>query len=73
MAYSIESFFRVYDDDNGCFYEIRPDSDALGCVEVSYSDGGKGDALKRCLTVPPQMARLLAQAIEGCADKLEKL
>lgn len=37
--YSVETFMRIYEDDHGWFYEIRPDADGLGCVEVRYSDG----------------------------------
>jgi hypothetical protein len=69
-GYSLENFCRVYDDTHGCYYEIRPDTDGLDCVEVTYHDGGpKGDVL-RCFTVPPEMARLLAEAIAKVAGSL---
>jgi hypothetical protein len=68
-GYSLESFYRVYDDSCGAFYEIRPDSDGLDCVEVTYHDGG-GGKVERCITVPPDMARLLAEAIVKVAGSL---
>lgn len=61
MKCSLEKFMRVYDDENGCYYEVRPDADGLGCVQISYSDGG--EAQQRVAAIPPDMALLLAKAI----------
>lgn len=69
--YSVETFMRIYEDDHGWFYEIRPDADGLGCVEVRYSDGvGNSKSLFSC---PPKAAHLLANAIHKVALEMERV
>lgn len=68
-GYTLETFMRVYDDTNGCYYEIRADADALGLVELRYAEDG--DAQSKSLTaMPPEMARLVAQAMLKIADSI---
>jgi len=71
MAYSIESFFRVYDDSNGSYWEIRPDVDALGCVEVRCYENGKLHPNQQ-LIAPPAAMQLIAKAMAAVADSMVK-
>jgi hypothetical protein len=71
-GYSTETFMRVYDNDHGYFYEIRPDADGFDCVAIFYSDGGKGDKVEQQTAMPPEMARHVARAMLAVADAIDK-
>lgn len=68
--FSIEEFSRIYSDDHGYFFEVRPDSDGAGCIEIKYSDGGEAK-IQSMLTCSPLCARLIASAMIRLADDME--
>ena len=68
-GYSLEMVMRVYDDTNGCYYEVSPDADALDLVSMGYSDGDGPAA--HVWAMPPAMARLVAAALVKVADSIE--
>lgn len=71
MKYSVDNISRVFDDDNGDFYEIKPDADGLGCLEIIYFDE-KGKNTGHRITIPPAMALLIAEEIKKQAEILIK-
>lgn len=71
MKYSVNNISRVFDDENGDFYEIRPDADGLGCLEIVYFDERGKDTGHR-ITIPPGMALLIAGEIKKQAEILIK-
>ena len=64
-AYVTEHIIRIHTPD-GEFYEIGPDSDGLGCVEVRYHNGTEYQ-LNCNVIVPPALALKLAAAIDKVA------
>ncbi len=61
MAYSAETFIRIYDDKTGEHVQVGPDADGLDCVEISQREqSGKIEAR---ITIQPEQALLLAKAI----------
>ena len=69
--FSIEPSIRIYNDDDGYWWSVGFDADALGCVRVTYCDGGKGDEERECFTVPPVAARLIADAMNAIANQID--
>ena len=62
-TYTIESHMRVYDDKHGWYVTVRPDRDGGGCCEIAWNDGDDQVKDERCIVMPWDMARLMAQAI----------
>ena len=67
MRLTTEQRLRVYDDDHGYYWEVRPDADGLG-IEVVYNEGGKGDEDQPLSTIPIVAAELIADAIKRVAS-----
>ena len=68
--YSIEKFVRVYNDDDGYFWQIGPDPDGVGLICLAYGEG-KGDP-SELTSMPIDAARLVAHAIlDACKDQTE--
>lgn len=68
--FSTELQLRVYDDDHGYYYTVKQDGDALGMVEMSYTESdGKEKSL---ITMEPDAARQVAAAILRIIDHIEK-
>lgn len=64
--FEIETVRRIVDNDgNFDDIEVKPDSDALGLVEIFCKETSD-----RYVMFPPQ-ARLVAQALMLCADEVE--
>ena len=63
-VYTLEPEYKVWDEDNGVYISVAPDG--LGCVEVSYKESGSVDRI----TMPPEQALLVAEAIKRVADHL---
>lgn len=59
--YETDVIRRVHDNGTGRNIEVKPDGDGLGLVEI---DGG--DDYGR-ITLPPEMALMVADAIGKCA------
>ena len=72
--YSIEKTYKVWDDKEGVYIEVGPDSDTGSLVQVSTE--GNPQSMQyygRCRVVmEPEMARLLADALYSAADDMEK-
>ncbi len=69
--YETEVFRRVYNNEYGCYYQIGPDADSIGCVEVRYIvEKGKmhPEQMPMC---SPECAVLIGQAMIDCAKELQ--
>ena len=62
-GYTLEQFWRVYDDGCGQFVEVREDRDGLGLVEVVQE--------KQIVTMTTEQARLVVKALTEMADYLD--
>lgn len=60
-SYSLETMYEVWDDDDGDHYEIGPDRDGLGLVEVRMRD--KDNKILLRMTFPSKQGRLISDAI----------
>ncbi len=61
MTYSLETKKEIWNDKYGTHFEIGPDRDALGLIEIrSYEEDGK---LVSTMTLQKEEATLLAIAI----------
>ena len=71
---SIETTYRVWDDDNGGYMAVGPDSDGLGLVRVFTEKGDPSEGYfgKFDFCVRPGYARVLAAAIIKAADDADK-
>lgn len=70
QKFTVEKLTQIWFDDCGERIEIGPDSDCLGLVEIRHKDKeGKAYPGAR-ITLSPQMAKALAQAILECAENL---
>lgn len=67
--YTVEKILRVYNNSDGWYYEIRPDTDGCDGVEIRYSDGD--DKINSVAMMPRDCARHLAKAIQEVADDIE--
>ena len=64
----VEKLTKIWANDCGESFEIGPDSDSLGCVEIRHRDvDGK---IYARITFPPETGKAFAQAIVDCADQL---
>lgn len=71
MKFSTETMREVWCDDQDYeHFEIGPDRDGLGCVEVRMKDK-EGKILER-FAVAPEMAELIGQAMILCAKELKQ-
>ena len=58
--FTLEAHYKIYNDADGSYIEVKPDADALGLIEIRQFDEGKEVAR---LTLPAKQAELLRQAI----------
>jgi len=70
MDITKEVVIKVFNDEDGDFYQISPDPDGLDCVEVRYFDE-TGKPSDSRLTMPPDMALIVAEAIIEMSEKLK--
>jgi len=68
MKFTLELHRKVYCDEDGSYYRIKPDSDGFGCVELSYVDEHGKPEIGQVLD--PYQAKLIAEAMIKCADEL---
>ena len=71
--FSTEVVRRVFDDAHGVFIEVGPDSDGLSLVEIRTSGKSAEFFGELRLVLQPEMARLLADALEAAADDAGRL
>lgn len=70
MAYSVELYRKVYDDDHGVCIEVGPDSDGLGVVQVRTPDAASKEYFGDIrFTVPKEMAAILGKALIDAASE----
>ena len=67
--WSSETLREIWNDQDGTRYEVGPDRDSLGLVEVRERDSG-GKILAR-ITLPAKAARMLSAAIFKCSEEVE--
>jgi hypothetical protein len=66
--YSIERFYRVFEDGEGTCIEVGPDADGLDCVQVSTSGESTKHYGELRLILSPEHARKLGQAMINSAE-----
>lgn len=64
---TVEPSYRVYDDTDGWYVEVRPDGDGLGCVEVVYNPGTPGAADQPLGPISPAVAIKVAECMQMIA------
>lgn len=62
MAYEMEMTHRVYSND-GFFYELRPDPDGLGIVELRYFEDVDDKEPKQSVTLTAESIPLIIRAL----------
>ena len=70
MKFEMETLREIWNDMDKSHYEIGPDRDGLGCVEIRYLDENKKIAER--MTFPPEMAIVLSDALQQCARELKE-
>lgn len=60
--YEIETTRKVYDNENGGYFEVGPDMEGLGLVRVGCEDA--------YIVIPPEHALHVAKAIELAAREM---
>ena len=65
----METLWEIWNNEDKSNYEIGIDRDGLGCVEIRYrNEEGK---IAGRMTFPPEMARLIADALQLCANEID--
>lgn len=52
-------------------WEVVPDGDGLGCVELRYIENEPTRKIVSRIAVPPAVAALIAKAFLACSEELE--
>ena len=68
-TYTVSRSIRI-DSADGFYFEIRPDTDGLGCVEVVYKEDNQKEIQSLC--VDTELARKIANSIHEIADHVEQ-
>lgn len=74
MSYSLETIYRVYDDKEGVFIEVKPHPD---CPDTAIELRSTGSVASKefygefSVSLTAAHARLLAKALELLAEKME--
>ena len=70
MTYTTEVHRRIYIDDEGVYINVGPDTDGLGCVEISTKDKKSIEYFGEVrLTFDKQFAKMLGQALIAAASE----
>lgn len=70
--YEIEVVYKIFNNADGAYLEVGPDSDGLGCVELRVPEKQEHYFGKVRLAVSPELARLIGQAMIKAADDIAK-
>lgn len=62
MAYEMELIHRVYSND-GFYYELRPDPDGLGIVELRYFEDVDDKEPKQSITLTSESISLIIKGL----------
>ena len=67
--FSVEKFFRVYNDKTGDYIEVCPDADGLGLIEIRQCNrnGGIGERI----TLEAECAALIAEGLRQAAANIQ--
>ena len=68
--FTVEKFYRVYDDETGAYIQVRPDPDALGMVTVQ--EVNSDDKVVVAVNILRGQAALVARAIIECEEEILK-
>lgn len=71
MESELEMMFKIWVESEDYHYEVGPDSDGLGCIEIRYYEGIETTPKDRMM-FDPANARLLHRALGRLLDELEK-
>lgn len=71
MAYEMELTHRIYSDD-GFLYELRPDPEGLGIVELRYFEDVDDKEPKQSVTLTGESIVLIIKALEIQLSQMRK-
>jgi len=71
MAYEMELTHRIYSDD-GFFYELRPDPDGLGIVELRYFEDVDDKEPKQSVSLTEESIIHIIKALEVQLSQIRK-
>lgn len=63
MAYEMELTHRIYSD-NGYVFEVRPDPDGLGLIEVRYFEDSASTLPRQAITLTEESIPLIIKALQ---------
>lgn len=63
--YEMEISRTIWDNKHGTTVVVKPDGDGLGLVDIVQSE------TRNRITISPEEARLVADALCACADEIE--
>ena len=71
MNFTLQTVREIWGDETiETGWEVGPDRDGLGCVEIRYREGGT--KILQQMTFPPEAAKLIGQALIACAEEMER-
>lgn len=68
MKFEMETVREIWNNEDRSHYEVGPDRDGLSCVEIRYRD--KDGKICERISFPPELARVIARALELCANEV---
>ena len=71
MAYELELVHRIYSD-YGFFYEIKPDPDGVGNVEISYYEDVKDKEPKQTISLTEDSVSMVIDALYQQLNDIRK-
>lgn len=63
MAYEMELTHRIYSD-NGYVFEVRPDPDGLGLVELRYLEDSASTLPRQAITLTEESIPFIIKALQ---------
>jgi hypothetical protein len=61
MKFTLETSYKIYDEENGSYIEICPDADGLGLIEIR--DVNEKGVITNTITMPPEQAKMVNLAL----------
>lgn len=71
MAYEMEVTHRIYSDD-GFYYELRPDPDGLGNIELRYFEDVDNKEPNQTITLTEESIIHIIRALENQLSQIRK-
>lgn len=69
MKFEMETVREIWNNEDKSSYEIGPDRDGLGCVEIRYRD--EAGKITERMSFPPDQVKLITKALELCVNEIE--